>query len=60
MSSRTKISAISVANNIAMISALMALVIAVTLLSRETQKHGYTVIARGAGLPIFIQTNSAD
>ena len=43
-----------------MISALLALVIAVTLLSRETQKHGYTMIARGAGVPIFIQTNSAD
>jgi hypothetical protein len=60
MSSRTKINAISVANNIAMISALLALVMAVTLLSRETQKHGHTVIARGAGVPIFIQTNSAD
>ena len=43
-----------------MISALLALVIALTFLSRETQKHGYTVIVRGAGVPIFIQTNSVD
>lgn len=60
MSSTIKISAISVANNIAMISALLALVVAGALLSRETQKHGYIMIALGSGVPIFIQTNSGD
>ena len=31
-----------------------------TLLLRETQRHGYTAIAHGPGVPIFIQTNSID
>jgi hypothetical protein len=43
-----------------MVSALLALVVVVTLLLRETQKHGYTMIARGADVPIFIQSNSSD
>lgn len=60
MSSRTKVSAVSIAHNIAMVSALLALVVVVTLLLRETQKHGYTMIARGADVPIFIQSNSSD
>ena len=49
-----------VANTIATTSALLALVVAVTLLSLETHKHSYSVIAREAGVPIFIHTKSAD
>jgi hypothetical protein len=60
MSSRTEVSALSVANNIAMICALVVLVMAVALLSRETRKQGYIVIVRGAGTPIFIETTWGD
>lgn len=41
-----------------MISAILALVMAVILLSRETQKQGYSVFARGSGVPFIIQTGS--
>ncbi|WP_193142882.1 hypothetical protein [Meridianimarinicoccus sp. MJW13] len=47
-------------NNLVTISALMALVVAVALLSRATQQRGYTAFARGAGVPIFFQMNSSD
>lgn len=43
-----------------MTSAILALVVAVTLLSREAKKQGYTTIARGTGVPIVIQTNGID
>jgi hypothetical protein len=41
-----------------MISAILALVMAVVLLSRETQKQGYSVFARGSGVPFIIQTGT--
>ncbi|SMX48768.1 hypothetical protein [Maliponia aquimaris] len=43
-----------------MICALVVLVMAVALLSRETRKQGYSVIVRGAGTPIFIETTGGD
>lgn len=42
-----------------MISAISALVLTVALLSREAQRHGYTMIVVGAGVPLATQANTA-
>ncbi|MCB1831986.1 MAG: hypothetical protein KDH19_00845 [Geminicoccaceae bacterium] len=45
---------------IAMTSVISALVVTVTLLSREVHGYGYTVIVFGSGVPVAMQTNTTD